>query len=218
VQAAAFASVALYTAFYVGEAKVEATALYAGVGALTAVWIVSFGMLLLTMERKYVRTFLSAQTGGDFVMSFFLDNDGDDELRAQVFYHNQELWQPIRPQVHAWVRAHFKVWKQAKPPWFEPALIACIPTDMLPVRDAARLSSQAPGGRRSTIHDTGLVQRLSLSLGVGMASAAALPQVAPLGPANSEFEASDSESTVSEAEEQPPHETDTSGAGEARCE
>jgi hypothetical protein len=54
----AFASVALYAAFYVGEAKLEATTLYAFVSTLTAVSIVSFGVLLLYMERKYVRTFL----------------------------------------------------------------------------------------------------------------------------------------------------------------
>ena len=40
------------------------------------------------MERKYVRTFLSTQTGREFVMSHFLDNDGNDELRAEVFYKN----------------------------------------------------------------------------------------------------------------------------------
>ena len=84
-QIAAFASVALYAAFYVGEAKLEAATLYAVVGTLTAVSIVSFGVLLLTIERKYVRTFFSTQTGGEFVMSQFLDNDGNDEPRADVF-------------------------------------------------------------------------------------------------------------------------------------
>ena len=91
-QAAAFASVALYAAFYVGEAKLEAAMLYAFVGTLTAVSAVSFGVLLRTMERKYVRTFVSTQTGAVFVMRHFLDNDGNDELRALIFYKNQELW------------------------------------------------------------------------------------------------------------------------------
>ena len=105
------------------------------------------------MERKYVRTFVSTQTGGGFVMSHFLDNDGNDELRAHIFLKNQELWRPIRPQVQAWLRSRFKTWRQTKPAWFTDALVACIPTDMLPVRDAKRLSAQAPGGRRSTVHD-----------------------------------------------------------------
>ncbi len=55
-QVAAFASVTLYTAFYVGEARLEATTLYVFVSTLTTVSIISFGVLLLTMERKFVRT------------------------------------------------------------------------------------------------------------------------------------------------------------------
>ena len=82
---------ALYAAFYVGEAKLEAATLYGFVGTLTAVSIVSFGVLLLTMERKYVRTFFSTQTGGEYAMGLFLDNDDNDELRAEVFWYNQEL-------------------------------------------------------------------------------------------------------------------------------
>ena len=219
-QAAAFASVALYAAFYVGEAKLEAATLYAFVGTLTAISLVSFGVLLLTMERKYMRTFVSTHTGGEFVMSHFLDNDGNDELRAHIFYSNQELWRPIRPQVQAWLRSHFKTWRRTKPAWFTEALVACIPTDMLPVRDAKRLSAQAPGGQRSTVHDAdaSLNQRLSVSLGVSTTPAVVLAQVAPLDPAAAEISDSDSdlqaESSDSEAEmPPPPYETDTNGAG-----
>jgi hypothetical protein len=221
-QAAAFASVALYAAFYVGEAKLEAATLYALVSTLTAVSIVSFGGLLLTMERKYVRTFVSTQTGSEFMMSHFLDNNGNDELRAEVFYKNQELWRPIRPQVQAWLRPRFKTWRRTKPAWFTDALVACIPTDMLPVRDAKRLSAQAPGGRRSTVHDAGasLTQRMSVSLGVSTTPAVALAQVAPLDPAEADVSVSDSQASDSEAESSdsepelppPPHETATSAA------
>ena len=184
-QVAALASVALYAAFYVGEAKLEAATLYAFVSTLTAVSIVSFGVLLLTMERKYVRTFLSTQTGGEFVMGLFLDNDGNDELQSDVLFHHEELWRPIRPQVEAWLRLHFKTWRRTKPAWFTDALVACIPTDMLPVRDAKRLSAQAPGGRRSTVHDAdaSLTKRMSVSLGVSTTPAVARAQVVPLDPA-----------------------------------
>jgi hypothetical protein len=201
-QVAAFASVALYAAFYIGEAKLEAATLYAFVSTFTAVSIVSFGVLLLTMERKYVRTFVSTQTGGEYVMRQFLDNDGNDELRAQVFKHNEELWRPIRPQVQAWLHLRFRTWRRTKPAWFTDALVAGIPTDMLPVRDAKRLSAQAPGGRRSSVHDAdaSLAQRMSVSLGVSTTPAVALAQVAPLDPAEAAISDSDSE-----AETPPPH-------------
>ena len=217
LQVAAFASVALYAAFYVGEAKLEVATLYAFVGTLTAVSFVSFGVLLLTMERKYVRTFFSTQTGAEFVMSQFLDNDGNDEQQAEVFYKNQELWRPIRPQVQAWLRSRFRTWRQNKPAWFTDALVACIPTDMLPVRDAKRLSAQAPGGRRSTVHDAdaSLTQRMSVSLGVSTTPAVALAQVAPLDPAEADVSDSESEASDSEVQVPPPQETDTNGAGAA---
>ena len=74
-------------------------------------------------------------------------------------------------------------------------------SDVLPVRDAKRLSAQAPGGRRSTILD---------SLGVSVTPAVALPQIAPLAPPAAEAEVSDSDW---EAEvPPPPHETATSVA------
>ena len=171
------------------------------------------------MQRKYVRTFFSTQTGGEFAMSLFLDNDGSDELRVLIFYNNEELWRPIRPQVQAWLHSRFRTWRRTKPAWFTDALVACIPTDMLPVRDAKRLSAQAPGGRRSTVHDAdaSLTQRMSVSLGVSTTPAVVLAQVAPLDPAEAEVSNSESDSdSDSEAEMAPPHDasvTDTNGAG-----
>jgi hypothetical protein len=168
---AALGSVALYTMYYVGEAKVAAITLYAVVGAIAAVWAISFGVMLLTMDRKYVRTFFSTQTGHDVVMARFLDNDGADERRARLFFVNQELWRPIRPQVQVWLRSRFIFWRRTKPAWFTAALLASIPTDMLLPRDAARLA-MAQGGRRSTIHDDGTSLASRLSLAVPSESAA----------------------------------------------
>jgi hypothetical protein len=116
--------------------------------------------------------------------------------------------------VQAWLRSRFRMWKQTKPAWFTDALVACIPTDM---RDAKRLSAQAPGGRRSTVHDAdvSLAQRMSVSLGVSTTPAVAPGQVAPLDPAGADVSDSDSDSD-SEAEMPPPHgtsDTDTNGAG-----
>ncbi len=184
---AAVSSVALYTAFYVGEGKLGASTLYAVIGALMAVWMVSFGMLLLTMDRKYIRTFVSAETGCEHVMSYFLDNDGNDDIRAQILYKNQDMWRPIRSQVQAWVRARFMVWKEEKPAWFSEALILAIPTDMLPERYAQQLTTQA-GGQRTSIHDNAsLARRMSLSTAV----ASHHTQVAPIG--TTDDDASDSE-------------------------
>jgi hypothetical protein len=190
--------------YYVGEAKVAAITLYAVVGAIAAVWAISFGVMLLTMDRKYVRTFFSTQTGRDVVMARFLDNDGADERRARLFFVNQELWRPIRPQVQVWLRSRFIFWRRTKPAWFTAVLLASIPTDMLPPRDAARLAT-AQGGRRSTIHDDGASLASRLSFGMPSESATestpavAGNQVMPQGAAEP-AEASDSEISDSDLE------------------
>ena len=225
---AASASVALYTAFYAGEAKLGASILYAIVGALVAVWMLAFGVMLQTMEPKYRHTFVSTQSGRDYVMGIFRDNAGNEELRAQIFVFNEELWRPIRLQVLAWARSRFHAWKQERPAWFTEALCSHIPTDFIPVRDARRLSKLAPGGQRTTLHDASLAQRLSLSLGVHAPPAVPLHQVVPTGEADaSESHGSDSdesestapadargtaEAAESDAETQPPHSAGPEGA------
>ena len=119
--------------------------------------------------------------------------------------------------MQAWLRPRFKTWRRTKPAWFTDALVACIPTDMLPVRDAKQLSAQAPGGRRSTVHDAdaSLTQRMSVSLGVSTTPVVALAQVAPLDPAEAEISVSDSDSESEVQVPPPPHETDTNEAGAA---
>jgi hypothetical protein len=218
-QVAAFASVALYAACYVGEAKLAASTLYAVVGTLVAVWALSFGVLLLTMERKYVRTFFSTKTGCERVMSHFLDADSD-ELRAEIFECNEEMWRPIRAQVQAWVRSRFKSWKRERPAWFTDATCASIPTDLLTPRDARRLIKQA-GGLRTTIHRASLSHSLSLRLlrsaGVHAAPAVTLSRVMPTGRDTAAAEpasgasSSDSESD-SESESEPESLSSNSGA------
>ena len=100
------------------------------------------------------------------------------------------------------------MWRRTKPAWFTDALVACIPTDMLPVRDAKRLSAQAPGGRRSTVHDADA----SLTLSVSTTPAVAQGQVVPLDPAAADGSVSDSDSK-SEVQVPPPHETEANRAG-----
>jgi hypothetical protein len=74
-QVAAFGSVALYAAYYVGEAKLEASTLYIVVGALAAVWAVSFGVLLLTC------LFVAHKSADEFGLVICAG------FTAQIFFH-----------------------------------------------------------------------------------------------------------------------------------
>jgi hypothetical protein len=102
-QLSCIASVIVYDRYFVGDAKISGPFLYGTVGALVVVWLVAFGVFLLIIKREYVHTFVSLQSGSDYIISYFRDNV--DEARCiEIFYNNELMWQSIRPSVRAWVR------------------------------------------------------------------------------------------------------------------
>ncbi len=102
-QLSCIASVVLYDRYFVGDAKISGLLLYGTVGALVAVWLVAFCAFLLIIKREYVRTFISLQSGSDYVVSSFRDNV-DEARRIRIFYANELMWESIRPAVRTWVR------------------------------------------------------------------------------------------------------------------
>ncbi len=103
-QASCYVSVVLYDLYYVGDAKVGGPFLYGAVGALAAVWLLSFCTFLLTIKREYIHTFASLQTGSDYIISYFRDNVGNEARQIEIFFCNELMWKSIRPAVRAWVR------------------------------------------------------------------------------------------------------------------
>jgi hypothetical protein len=104
-QLSCFASVVLYDLYYVGYAKISRSFLYGIVGALGLVWLLSFGTFLLIIKREYRRTFVSMQTGSDYIISYFRDNAANEARQIEIFYSNELMWRSIRPAVKAWVRS-----------------------------------------------------------------------------------------------------------------
>ncbi len=102
-QVSCIVSVILYDRYFVGDAKISGPFLYGTVGALVAVWLVAFSAFLLIIKRQYVHTFVSLQSGSDYIISYFRDNI-DEARRIVIFYNNERMWESIRPAVKAWVR------------------------------------------------------------------------------------------------------------------
>ena len=102
-QLSCIVSVILYDRYFVGDAKISGPFLSGTVGALAAVWLVAFCAFLLIIKREYVYTFVSMQSGSDYVISYFRDNL-DEARRIQIFYSNELMWASIRPAVRTWVR------------------------------------------------------------------------------------------------------------------
>ena len=130
--------------------KIDGFTLFATVGTLSAVWIIAFASLLLTMKREYVGTFVSMQTGWAFSQSYFLDNVGDDSRRIRIFYGNHRQWRSIRDLVRQWVLGAYATWLLLSPAWLSDALRSLIPDDFLPAPVVQQRNAQTPDGRRPT--------------------------------------------------------------------
>jgi hypothetical protein len=128
---------------------------------LAAVWLIAVVGLSLTIKREYLHTFVSLQTGYAATQSIFLDNQGDDARRVEIFYKNERHWQAIRDRVRQWVLSVYAAWQALMPAFFTTDLQARIPDDFMPAQAVQDLNAQSPDGRRPTLQNMGLVRRMS---------------------------------------------------------
>ena len=141
--------------------KIGDLPLFMIVVTLAVVLLVAVVGLSLTIKREYLRTFVSLQTGCAYAQSFFLENEGDDAKRVEIFYCNERQWQAIRNRVRKWVLGMYAVWKALMPSWFTPDLRVRIPDEFMLAQFVHELNTQAPGGRRPTLQNMGLLRRVS---------------------------------------------------------
>jgi hypothetical protein len=155
------------------DAKIDDLKLFATLGVLTASWLVAVIGLAFTIKREYLHTFVSLQTGCAYVQSHFLDNEGNDALRVDIFFTNARKWWAIRDLVRQWVLRVHAAWKALMPSWLTEDLQARIPDDFMPVEVVHDLNAQTPDGRRLTVLNLGLLRRVSHAAAVDAASASA---------------------------------------------
>ncbi len=143
------------------SSKISDLPLFTIVATLAVVLLVAVAGLSLTIKREYLRTFVSLQTGCAYTQSYFLDNEGNDAKRVEIFFLNERQWQAIRNRVREWVLGMYAVWKALMPSWFTTDLQARIPDEFMPAQVVHDLNAQAPDGRRPTLQNMGLLRRLS---------------------------------------------------------
>jgi hypothetical protein len=149
------------TGAIVPASKIGDVPLYATVGALAAVWLIAVVGLTLTIKTEYLHTFMSLQTGFADTQSYFLDNQGDDAKRINIFFMNERHWQAIRDRVRQWVLSVYATWQALLPAFFTADLQARIPDDFMPAQAVQDLNAQSRDGRRPTLQNMGLLRRMS---------------------------------------------------------
>ena len=150
--------------------KIGDLPLFATVGALAAVWLIAVVGLSLMTKREYLHTFLSLQTGYAATQSHFLDNQGNDGKRINIFYKNERHWRAIRDRVRQWVLSVYAAWQALVPAFFTADLQARIPDDLMPAQAVQDLNAQSRAGRRPTVQNMGLLRRVSHASPIDVAS------------------------------------------------
>jgi hypothetical protein len=141
--------------------KIGDLTLFTIVATLAVAFVVAVFSLSVMIKREYLRTFWSLQTGCAYTQSYFLDNDGNDAKRVEIFFCNERQWQAIRNRVREWVLGAYAAWKALMPSWFTTDLQSRIPDEFMPAQVVRELDAQAPGGRRPTLQNMGLLRRVS---------------------------------------------------------
>lgn len=80
--------------------------------------LVSFAVLLCTIDQKYLGTFISTKTGNTIIQEYFMKNE-EDEKKFIIFDCNEHKWMPcILDEMKEWVGEHLRQWIDEKPKWF----------------------------------------------------------------------------------------------------
>ena len=127
--------------------KLTEEQLTVSVGSLCGIFLVSFALFVAKIERKYVKTFFSTETGHSKAKRYFLEGE-DDFIKGLILTNNRYQWTSIRPQVAEWLDANWDKWEREKPEWFNAVFIESVDDDIMPARVLARLKEEAEGGVR----------------------------------------------------------------------
>ena len=121
--------------------------LQGSLGSLITIFLISFTLFMLKIERKYLWTFLSPETGHGKAKRLF--KTGKDDLeKSQILRRQKRQWTSIRPQVAEWLDQNWDKWERDKPDWFNVVFIDRVDDDIMPARVLARLKQDAEGGKR----------------------------------------------------------------------
>jgi hypothetical protein len=124
------ASTVAYSRLYAGDDKIDDAPLFTALALLAGTWAIALGTFLLSINRTHLSTFVSTETGAQFLRRRFDHFAGNDERRMDIFLNHPSLWAPFAGVVQAWVAQQHAT--MSVQPWFTPEVKARIPDGFLP--------------------------------------------------------------------------------------
>jgi len=94
-----------------------------------ALWLLLYIAFFALIKIKYVNTFFSTQTAGQYACEWFQTADDDQGRFGAAFYNRISFKKPIERDVKEWVANNIAMWKEIRPDWF---IVEKIPDEFLP--------------------------------------------------------------------------------------
>ena len=101
--------------------------------SLTVVWTISAITFALSINRRYLWSFVSTETAVQYTVRWFREADNDESKFNAVFTNHHSYTEPIIGEVKQWMNDRYPVWLIEHPHWFTDTFRAMIPKHILPV-------------------------------------------------------------------------------------
>jgi len=111
-----------------------------------AINVVSSILLILSIEREYVRTFFTTMSGIQYACWNF-GND-TEESKFAIFDNHRVYYKPIEKELKLWLSENWSKWESEQPSWFTKEAISYIPNDLAPAALLKKFA--ATGGRKDS--------------------------------------------------------------------
>lgn len=145
--ASCWIAASLYSAHFQGDVRIGSSAIFAFIGGLQTLWLLTAVLFFIKIKRNFWATFYDTSTGRADVHSRFLQSD-DDSTKMTVFMNHEDLWVEIKDQVKEFTMRNWARWTAERPDWFNEELKATVPDDFIPREELAALVQQHGGKRR----------------------------------------------------------------------
>ena len=93
--------------------------------------MVMFGVFVGTMKAEYRRSFVSTESGCEYVVNIF-ERELEDEGKAYLFEYHRGKWERIRGKVRKWVEESWGMWSDTRPEWFNEGFKRRVPKEWKP--------------------------------------------------------------------------------------
>ena len=103
--------------------------------------LLSLAVFFATIERKYLGTFWSLQTGKGYNQNYF-KNGKDDATKAIIFGVSRHYWVGVEGDMKQWVQENWRRWEEEKPKWLTDITKMRIPVTWIPTEEGRKRESQ----------------------------------------------------------------------------